>query len=97
LRVQAEVGSVIVECGGRHPIEDESTVMTTECPTFWWGIRGVHDTMNKLLELLPVTFSVVLMLVVGLTLPILNDQGAEYVLDTVADLSGSTIASDDDH
>jgi hypothetical protein len=91
LGMESEVGSVIVDCGGRHSIEYESAVMTTECPTLWGGIRGVHDTMNKLLKLLPVTFGVILVLVVWFALPILNDEGTKYVLDTVADLNGGTV------
>jgi hypothetical protein len=66
--------------------------MTTECPTFWWGIRRVHDSVNVFLEFLPVTFSVVLMLIVGFALPILNDEGTENVLDTIADFNRGTIA-----
>jgi hypothetical protein len=96
LRMEKEIGSVIVEHGGRHPVQDEGTIMTAKGPAFcWWSVGGIHDAMHHFLHFLPLTLSIVLVLVMRFTLPILNDQGTKNVLDTVADFNRRTVVTDE--
>jgi hypothetical protein len=50
--------------------------------------------VDDLLEFLPTTFGVILVLIMWLTLPILNDQGAENFLHAVADFNRDGVADE---
>jgi hypothetical protein len=75
LLMQAEIGRVVVKERRRHAIENKSAIMATERSEFGGCTGTIHDTVNDLLEFLPTTFGVILMLIVWFPLPILDDEG----------------------
>jgi hypothetical protein len=94
LSMEMEIRCIVVERGGRHSVHDEGAIVTAKGPTFGWSVGGVHDAMHHFLHFLPLTLSVVLVLVTRLTLPTLNDQGTKNVLDTVTDLNRRTVTDE---
>jgi hypothetical protein len=94
LLMQSEIGRVVIEEGRRHAVEDKRTIMATEGPEFRRCIGTVHDTVDDLFKFLPATFSIILVLIMWFTLPILNDEGTEDVLYAVADFDRGGVADE---
>ncbi len=64
-----------IEGWGRESVEDVSDMLETEVPHVRWGIGGVHGAVDGAFDSLPAAFSMILVLVVRLTLPIRDDEG----------------------
>ncbi len=64
-----------VEGRGGEPIENVGNICKAEVPHVRGGVGSVHRTVDGAFDILPVTFCMVLMLIVGFTLPIGNDKG----------------------
>jgi hypothetical protein len=57
----------------------------------WGGTSAVHDGVSHAFDILVLSFSRILMLLMWLALPITNDKVTEDVLDTTTDLHLSTV------
>ena len=64
-------------------IHQKTHILGTEQPRLRWGTSAVHHRSDPTLERLDVTLSIVLLLLVGFTLPALNKQGTEKILHTL--------------
>jgi hypothetical protein len=56
------------------------------------GSCAVHNSVRHLFDILGLAFSWILMLLMGFTLPIANDDGPEDILDSAADFDLGTVA-----
>ncbi len=83
--------SFAVEGWGREPVENVGDILETEVPHVRWGVGGVHRAVDGTFDILPATFGMVLVLVVGFTLPIGNDKGAQNIVSSFADLISTVV------
>ena len=65
-----------IEGWGRESVENVGDILETEVPHVRWGIGGVHRAVDGTFDILPAAFSMILVLVMRLTLPIRDDEGA---------------------
>jgi hypothetical protein len=75
-------------------VHQETYILSTEQPCLCWGSSTIHDSVDTALERLDVTFSIVLMLLVRFTLPVLYEQCAEKILNALADFNLSTVTDE---
>ncbi len=83
-----------IERWGRESIEDVSDILKTKIPHIRWGIGGVHGAVDGAFDILPSAFSMILVLVVRLTLPIRDDKGAQDVVGSFTDFIRTTITDE---
>ena len=76
LAVDHTEGGLAIERWSGESIEDVSDILETKIPHVRWGIGGVHGAVDGAFDILPATFSMILVLVMRFTLPIRDDEGA---------------------
>jgi hypothetical protein len=58
----------------------------------WGQSHAVHNSVRHPFDILVLAFSRILMLLMGFTLPIANDEGPEDILDSATDFDLGTVA-----
>jgi hypothetical protein len=91
---ESSEGCIMVERGDRQPIEDENDVLHTQKPHVGGGAGAIHDNMGESFDLLPLSFSVVLVLVLGFTLPVFDDEGTQDIKNSFTGFNGNTITDE---
>ena len=80
-----------IEGWGRESVEDVGDILKAEVPHVRRGIGSVHGAVDGAFDILPAAFSVILVLVMRLTLPIRDDEGAQDIVGSFTDLIRTTI------
>ncbi len=83
-----------IEGWGRESVEDVSDILETEIPHIRWCIGCVHGAVDGAFDILPAAFSMILVLVVRLTLPIRDDEGAQDVVSSFTGLIRTTVTDE---
>jgi hypothetical protein len=83
-----------IERWGGESIEDVSDILETKVPHVRRGIGGVHGAVDGAFDILPAAFSMILVLVVWLALPISDDKGTQDVMGSFTDFIRTTITDE---
>ena len=94
LAVDHTEGCLAIERWGRESIENVSDILETKVPHVRWSIGGVHGAVDGAFDILPAAFSMILVLVVWLTLPISDDKGTQDVMGSFTDFIRTTITDE---
>lgn len=85
LAVETAQRGIMVEGWDRHSVQDEGDVLHAEEPHFGGSAGAVHDDMGVAFDVLPLSFCIVLVLVLRFTLPVVDGKSTEDVQNTRAD------------